>query len=53
MDVIRAVEDYTYYHNMTGNSPVTWEKWRIKVIEEWKLDKAMMERGTEWKKKDF
>lgn len=42
MDIIKAIEDFTYYHNATGYSREEWEKWRIKAVEEWKLDMSLI-----------
>lgn len=42
MDIIKAIEDFTYYHNATAHSREEWEKWRIKAAEEWKLDVSLI-----------
>lgn len=45
MDVIKAIEDFQYFHSMTGRSRKDWETWRVQACEEWKLDKAILEEG--------
>lgn len=45
MNIIKAIEDFTYYHNVTGQDRKAWEEWRIKAVEEWQLDRALIEKG--------
>lgn len=45
MNVIKAIEDYSYYHKITGQCMDAWEKWRASEVEKWDLDKAMLEKG--------
>lgn len=40
MDDIRAIEDYGYYHALTGQSREEWEEWRAETIELWGLDNS-------------
>lgn len=47
MDVIKAVEDFTYYHSMTGQSREEWEAWRVQACEEWMLDKNILGKESE------
>lgn len=35
MDVIRAIESFSYYNRMTGKSEREWEEWRKEAREEW------------------
>ena len=42
MDVIRAIEDYQYYHDMTGQGREEWSAWRVQAVEEWMLDKKIL-----------
>lgn len=43
MDVIRAIEDYSYYHSITGGSREEWEAWRVAAMKEWELDPDKVE----------
>lgn len=45
MDVIKAIENYSYYHRITGRSWDEWNAWRVQACEEWMLDKAILEKG--------
>ena len=45
MDVIKAVESYSYYHGITGQSWKEWEAWRVQACEEWMLDKSIIGKG--------
>ena len=47
MDVIKAIENYMYYHRITGKSIKEWQKWRIQAVAEWKLDKGILKKGVE------
>lgn len=47
MDVIRAIESYAYYHNVTGQNRDAWEKWRIEAVEEWQLDRSLIQKGVD------
>lgn len=47
MDVIKAVEDFTYYHSMTGQSREEWQAWRVQAVEEWMLDKKILGKESE------
>ena len=47
MDVIKAVESYSYYHNITGQSREEWEAWRVHACEEWMLNKAILGKEGE------
>lgn len=47
MDVIKAVEGYPYCHSVTGQSMEEWAAWRVQAVEEWMLDKAILEKGEE------
>ena len=47
MDVIKAIESFTYYHNVTGQNRDVWEKWRKEAVEEWQLDRALIKKGVE------
>ena len=47
MDVIKAVEGYPYYHSVTGQSMEEWAAWRVQAMEEWMLDKAILQKGAE------
>ena len=47
MDVIKAVESYSYYHDVTGQSREQWEEWRVQACEEWMLDKGILEKGED------
>ncbi len=42
MNVIKAIEDYSYYHKITGQSMDKWEKWRTEEVEKWHLDKSIL-----------
>ena len=42
MDVIRAIEDYQYYHDMTGQGREEWAAWRVQACGEWMLDKKIL-----------
>ena len=44
MDIIKAVEDFSYYHSMTGQSREEWQAWRVQAVEEWMLDKEILEK---------
>lgn len=46
MNVIKAIEDYSYYHKITGQSMDKWEKWRTKEVEKWHLDKSILGKGA-------
>lgn len=46
MNVIKAIEDYSYYHKITGQCMDAWEKWRAAEVEKWDLDKAMLKKGA-------
>lgn len=43
MDVIRAIEDYNYYHSVTGGSREEWKAWRVAAMKEWELDSDKVE----------
>ena len=47
MDVIKAVENYSYYHGITLQSREEWEAWRVQACEEWMLDKAILGKEGE------
>lgn len=47
MDIIKAVEEFSYYHSMTGQSREEWQAWRVQAVEEWMLDKEILEKGEE------
>ncbi len=47
MDVIKAIEDYLYYHSMTGQSREEWEAWRVQACDEWMLDKRILGKEGE------
>ena len=47
MDVIKAVENFQYYHSMTGQSREEWEAWRVQACEEWMLDKEILRKEGE------
>lgn len=46
MNVIKAIEDYSYYHKITGQGMKHWEKWRAKEVAKWHLDKSMLGKGA-------
>lgn len=37
MDVIKAIENYEYYHQHTGGEPEQWVSWRQQAAQEWGL----------------
>ena len=41
--MIRAIEDYSYYHSVTGRSQEEWEAWRVAAMKEWELDPDKVE----------
>lgn len=43
MNIIKAIEDFTYYHNVTGHCRKEWKKWRIQAVEDWKLDISLID----------
>lgn len=43
MDVIKVIESFVYYHSLTGKTVEYWQIWRIKAIDEWKLDRALID----------
>lgn len=47
MDIIRGIENFQYYHSMTGGSREEWQAWRVQAVEEWMLDKKILEKGAE------
>lgn len=46
MNVLRAIEDFDYFNQITGQNMKQWEKWRAKKVEKWNLDKATLEKGA-------
>ena len=52
VDVIRAIEDYSYYHSVTGRSQEEWEAWRVAAMKEWELDPDKVESEEEaWQRR--
>lgn len=47
MDIIKAVEDFSYYHSMTDQSREGWQAWRVQAVEEWMLDKKILGKEGE------
>lgn len=47
MDVIKEIKSYPYYHSMTGQSREEWAAWRVQAVDEWMLDKKILEKGEE------
>lgn len=47
MDIIKAVEDFSNYHSMTGQSREEWQAWRVQAVEEWMLDKEILGKESE------
>lgn len=43
MDVIKAIEDYSYYYSATGQDQDTWTMWRAEAVNKWGLDAAECE----------
>lgn len=46
MNVIKAIEDYSYYHKITGQDMCKWKKWRAAIVDKWHLDKTILEKGA-------
>lgn len=47
MDVIKAIEDFTYWTGMTGQGYEEWQIWRTQAAQEWQLDASVLEKGGE------
>lgn len=44
MDIIKALEDFNYYHSVTDGSLEEWKAWRQQAVREWGL--AMENRDS-------
>lgn len=46
MDVIRAIEDFLYYHRITGQDWNKWQDWRVSAAREWHIDMKRIEERS-------
>lgn len=37
MNIIRAIEEFSYYYSITGRSLDEWRTWRQQAMKEWGL----------------
>ena len=51
MDVIKAIESFSYYHEQTGKDKCSLKKWREKAVVDWHLSPEILNTGVAAPKK--